>query len=169
VGIKNLIMKTHFLLLLLAGVFACNQNQTGSKTTDFSADQTDIQAELSSIEETRSAFILAIKEKRYGDLEKYTTPDMKAVSPGGDDWLEYKRLREKPIGQFSYDSIRMRPIETVVVSDSIAYDFGTSSVYYTNEIGETVELQNTFLVILKKDKNDGVWKLHREVSSSVVE
>ena len=63
----------------------------------------------------------------------------------------------------------MSPEETVIVSDSIAYDYGTSKVYYTNDKGESVELQDTFLVIMKKDKNDGVWRLHREVASSIVE
>ncbi len=47
--------------------------------------------------------------------------------------------------------------------------FGTSSVYYTNENGEPVELEDTFLVILKKDKTDGKWRIHREVASAVVE
>jgi len=83
--------------------------------------------------------------------------------------MEYKRLREEPFGQFSYDSIRMQPIETVIVSDTVAYDFGTSSVFYTNENGEPVELEDTFLVILKKDKKDGKWRIHREVASAVVE
>ena len=60
----------------------------------------------------------------------------------------------------------MRPRETVIVSDSVAYDFGTSSTYYTNEKGEAVELTATFLAILKKDKSDGRWKLHREVGNT---
>ena len=60
----------------------------------------------------------------------------------------------------------MQPKETIIVSDSVAYDFGTSSVYYTNEQGEPVEIQDTFLAILKKDKNDGKWKLHREVATT---
>ena len=88
---------------------------------------------------------------------------------GGEDWLEYKKQREARMGQFSYDSIIMTPLETVIVSDSVAYDFGTSKTYYTNDEGESVELDDTFLVIIKKDKNDGVWKLHREVASSIVE
>ncbi|NNL01733.1 MAG: hypothetical protein HKP39_05615, partial [Eudoraea sp.] len=49
----------------------------------------------------------------------------------------------------------------------IAYDFGVSRVYYTNSEGNVVELKDSFLVILKKDK-DGTWRLHREVASSNV-
>ncbi|QLE02412.1 hypothetical protein HX109_12905 [Galbibacter sp. BG1] len=63
----------------------------------------------------------------------------------------------------------MRPQENIIASDSIAYDFGTSSVYYTNAAGEPIELDDTFLVILKKDKGDGKWKIYREVSSVIVE
>ena len=60
----------------------------------------------------------------------------------------------------------MKPTETIIVSDSVAYDFGTSSVYYTNEQGEPIEIEDTFLAILKKDKSDGKWKLHREVATT---
>lgn len=162
-------MKNLLLILLTLILISCNEknNQSDLKSTD--ADKIDIQAELESIEETRTAFQLAIKEKRYGDLKQYSTSDFKAVSPGSEDWLEYKRIREKPMGQFSYDSIRMRPQETIIASDTIAYDFGTSSVYYTNSEGKPKELKDTFLVILKKDKNDGKWKIHREVASAIVE
>lgn len=129
----------------------------------------DTEKELAGIEKTREAFQLAIKEKRYQDLSKFSTADMKAVSPGGIERLEYKRQREAILGQFSYDSIIMKPQETIIASDSLAYDFGTSTTYYTNDKGETKELHDTFLVILKKDKSDGIWKLHREVASSVVD
>ncbi|WP_268034672.1 hypothetical protein [Algoriphagus sp. PAP.12] len=133
-------MKNLLLILLTLILISCNEknNQPDLKSTD--TDKIDIQAELESIEETRTAFQLAIKEKRYGDLKQYSTSDFKAVSPGSEDWLEYKRIREKPMGQFSYDSIRMRPQETIIASDTIAYDFGTSSVYYTNAEGEPIEL-----------------------------
>ncbi|MGF1669670.1 MAG: YybH family protein [Balneolaceae bacterium] len=161
-------MKNAFILLLIATLFGCVRETSQFQHDSTVANELDIQAELDSIEETRAAFELAIKEKRYSDLSQYATPDFIAVSPGSEDWMEYKRLREEPFGQFSYDSIRMRPIETVIVSDTVAYDFGTSSVYYTNEDGEPVELEDTFLVILKKDKN-GKWRIHREVASAVVE
>ena len=60
----------------------------------------------------------------------------------------------------------MRPKETIIVSDSVAYDFGTSSVYYTSKEGKALEITDTFLAILKKDKEDGRWKLHREVATT---
>ncbi len=162
-------MKNLILMILILTLVSCNEKSTKPESESASTSKIDIQAEMESIEKTRAAFEQAIKEKRYGDLQHLSTADFIAVSPGSEDWLEYKRIREKPMGHFSYDSIRMRPQETVIVSDTVAYDFGTSSVYYTNTDGESIELSDTFLVILKKDKNDGNWKLHREVSSAVVE
>lgn len=158
-------MKQIFFIFLIICLNACNPEKP--EITDTPA-QFDVNTALTAIEETRSEFQLAIKEKRYAELSKYSTPDFEGVSPGSEDWMEYKRLREKPMGQFSYDSIRMRPKETIIVADSVAYDYGVSSVYYTNDQGESVELKDTFLVILKKDKNDGKWKIHREVASAIV-
>lgn len=125
----------------------------------------DVEVELAKIEESRTAFQLAIKEGRPGNLKNYGI-DVIASDPDCGPWAEFKELRRNPKGKFHYDSLVMRPRETVIVSDSIAYDFGTSSTYYTNEQGEPVEIIATFLAIMKKDKRDGVWKLHREVGNT---
>ena len=159
-------MKNLLLILLTLFLLSCNEknNKTEIKLTDIK--EFDIQEELSSIEETRKGFQLAIKEKRYADLRNFASKDIISLTPVCGTWEEYKRLRNEPVGSFSYDSLVMQPKETIIVSDSVAYDFGTSSVYYTNEQGEPVEIQDTFLAILKKDKNDGKWKLHREVATT---
>ena len=159
-------MKNLLLILLTLFLLSCNEknNQSEINTTDI--NEFDIQSELASIEETRKGFQLAIKEKRYADLRNFATKDIISLTPICGTWEEYKRLRNEPVGSFSYDSLVMRPKETIIVSDSVAYDFGTSSVYYTNEQGEPVEIEDTFLAILKKDKNDGKWKLHREVATT---
>lgn len=156
------------LILLLVTIFLISCNEKNKQTEIKSMDETkiDIQAELASIEETRAGFQLAIKEKRYADLRNYGTKDIISLTPICGTWEEYKRLRNEPVGSFSYDSLIMKPKETIIVSDSIAYDFGTSSVYYTNEQGEPIEIEDTFLAILKKDKSDGKWKLHREVATT---
>ncbi len=162
-------MKNGIILLIVLAVTACNQKQDLKQIAPEALSEIDLDAEYAKLEETRQAFQLAIKEKRYSDLRQWSTKDMKGVSPGSADWLEYRRQREARLGKFSYDSIIMTPQETVIVSDSVAYDYGTSKTYYTNDNGESIELHDTFLVILKKDKSDGVWKLHREVASSIVE
>ena len=159
-------MKNLLLILLTLFLISCNGKNNRSEIKSTDVNKFDIQAELASIEETRNGFQLAIKEKRYADLRNFGTKDIISLTPICGTWEEYKRLRNEPVGSFSYDSLIMNPKETIIASDSVAYDFGTSSVYYTNEQGEPVEIEDTFLAILKKDKNDGKWKLHREVATT---
>jgi ketosteroid isomerase-like protein len=94
------------------------------------------------------------------------TKDAVTISPGSSDWSTMYEV-SKNRGPFPYDSIIMFPKETIIASDTIAYDFGTSHVYYTNSEGTVVELKDNFLAILKKG-DDGIWRLHREVASSNV-
>jgi ketosteroid isomerase-like protein len=157
-------MKYLVLIILVAAGVSCDEIKRASNKSDRKG--IDIELELASIEETRAGFELAIKEKRYADLKKYATNDLISLTPICGEWEEYKRLRENPNELFSYDSLVMRPVETIIVSDSVAYDFGTSSVYYTNGEGVPVEITDTFLAILKKDKDDGHWKLHRELATT---
>ena len=164
-------MRIFLLLILFLSIFSCKENSEqkdldneisdSNKTVDL-----NLQKELESIEETRTAFQNAIKENRFGDLKNYATNDVKSLTPDCGTWEPFKTIRENPSGEFHYDSLVMRPKETVIVSDSVAYDFGTSSTYYTNEDGEKIELTATFLAILKKDSKDGKWKLHREVANT---
>lgn len=124
-----------------------------------------VERELAGIEETRAAFIAALKASRPQDLRGLVTADFRNVGPGAPEWELMRELGASRNTPFPYDSIAMRPIETVVVNDSVAWDFGTSTVYFTNEQGEVQELQNTFLAILKKG-TDGVWRLHRELATA---
>lgn len=157
-------MKHLLVLFAITLLFSCNMEVK----TETKAEILDIPAELAKIEAMRKSFEQTVREKRYGDLGKFTTPDMISVGPGSADWIAYRKLREEHGNKFRYDSVIMKPKETVIVSDSIAYDFGVSSMYYTDENGTIHELEDTFLVILKRMKN-GEWKLHRELASSLVE
>jgi ketosteroid isomerase-like protein len=159
-------MKNLIVLLLTTSILSCAGTGNQSESNSNTGNEIDIQAELESIEETRAGFELAIKEKRFADLKDYATADIISLTPICGEWEEFKRLKESSDGLFSYDSLIMSPEETIIVSDSVAYDFGTSLVYYTNEEGKPVEISDTFLAILKKDKNDGRWKLHREVATT---
>ena len=127
----------------------------------------DIPAELQKIEQLRTDFQNAVKEKRYEDLRQFATSDMISIGPGSEDWKAYRKLREENGNKFRYDSMVMNPIETKVVSDSMAYDFGVSSIYYSDENGEVHELRDTFLLLLKRSK-DGEWKMFRELASATV-
>lgn len=157
-------MRTHHVVLLtgLLLVGCATGRQAAVPAT------LDVDHELAAIERTRAAFTAALKAGRPQDLRGLVTPDARSVGPGAPEWDTMRRLGASRGTPFPYDSIVMRPIETVVVNDSIAWDFGTSSVYFTNEQGEVQELQDTFLAILKKG-SDGVWRLHREVASARVE
>jgi ketosteroid isomerase-like protein len=108
----------------------------------------------------------AVKDGDGETIGKMVTKDAKTISPGSNDWSEMYKTSENQ-GPFPYDSIIMFPKETVITSDSVAYDFGVSHVFYTNNEGDVVELKDTFLAILKKGE-DGIWRLHREVASSNV-
>ena len=165
-NLKTYDMKVFIPLFLFLYFSSCAEQDTKIKATHDNNAEIDIEGELKSIEETRAAFQLAIKEKRYADLKNYATSDIISLTPVCGEWEEFKRLRENPGNLFSYDSLVMHPKETIIVSDSIAYDFGTSSVYYTNAEGKPVEISDTFLAILKKDKKDGKWKLHREIATT---
>lgn len=158
-------MKQLILPLCLL-VFSCNmKNENADELKTPLDNKIDIEAELASIEKTRAEFQSVIKEGRFGDLRNYGIETI-ASDPDCGPWLEFQELRRNPKGKFNYDSLVMRPRETVIANDSIAYDFGTSSTYYTNEFGEPIEITATYLAILKKDKSDGVWKLHREVGNT---
>ena len=157
-------MRTYHFLLVTSLLLGCATQRPGAVTSD----ALDVERELAGIEATRAAFTAALKAGRPQDLRDLVTPDVRTVGPGAPEWDTMRRLGASRGTPFPYDSIVMRPIETVVVNDSIAWDFGTSSVYFTNEQQEVQELQDTYLVILKKG-GDGVWRVHREVASARVE
>ena len=164
-------MKNILLVFLACFLVSCNNKNEQTDSALNGSDHTDsievnVEKELQSIEKTRTAYQQAIKENRFGDLRKHATNDVNSLTPDCGEWEAFKTIKENPTGEFHYDSLVMRPKETIIVSDSVAYDFGTSSTYYTNENGEAIELTATFLAILKKDRNDGKWKLHREVANT---
>ena len=160
-------MRDVIVLLLVWTLISCGEKQDKVVVEPIQTDEIDVTTELAKIEQVRKSFEQTVKEKRYGDLGKFTTEDMISIGPGSEDWIAYRKLREKHGNKFRYDSIKMNPKETVILSDTMAYDFGVSSVYYTDENGTVHEMEDTFLVIMKKNKN-GEWKVHREIASSLV-
>ena len=152
---------------VFAFIFCCfllTSCQEIAQNNEDSSDKANMNIELEAIESTRNSFIQAIDEKRYQDLSNLTTEDIIQVAPNDSEWNTMYRLRGE-LGLFPYDSIRMDPIETVILNDSMAYDFGVSTVYYADSLGQTHQLKDTFLAIMKKDSL-GKWRLHREVASS---
>jgi len=154
-------MKHLLHVLIILACFSCVPPQENEQQMSI-----DIEEELKAIEATRTAFITALKEGRISEIGNLTSPDVKTIRAGGSGWDEMFALGAQR-GRFPYDSIIMMPTETFILNDSMAYDWGSSKVYYTNADGNPVELRNSFLVIMKKV--EGQWKLHREVASSVLE
>jgi len=158
-------MKTLIVFFSVLILLSCNEMNKAEPESS-NSPTINVQAELASIEKTRQTFMKAVKEGDGGTMGKIVTSDIKIISPGSSDWIEMY-TESKNQGPFPYDSIIMSPKETIIASDSIAYDIGVSRVYYTNSEGNVVELKDSFLAILKKGK-DGTWRLHREVASSNV-
>lgn len=150
--------------LFLVGVlllFGCQQPTQNNNET---LNSEELAKELKSIEVTRAGFIKAIDEKQYQDLANWTTKDLIQVLPNDAAWNSMFQSRGI-LGLFPYDSIRMQPIETVILNDSMAYDFGVSTVYFADSLGQTNHVKDTYLALLKKD-SIGRWRLFREVASS---
>ncbi len=156
-------MKNTLLLIITVLLYSCGQE---NKPANVLTHKIDFEKELKEIENLRDSFSLTLKEGRYEDIGKWVSSDVKIIGPGGSGWNKMYELG-KERGRFPYDSIIMKPKETYIMNDTMAYDWGTSSVFYTDEAGKTKELRNSFLVILKKE--NGKWKLHREVGSSTLE
>jgi len=159
-------MRSSIILFLVLILVSCNKKNNKGELESSNTNTIDIQAELASIEKTRQTFMKAVKEGDGETIGKMVTKDVRTISPGSSDWSKMYAI-SKNEGPFPYDSIIMFPKETIIASDSVAYDFGVSHVYYTNNEGIVVELKDNFLAILKKGK-DGIWRLHREVASSNV-
>ena len=160
-------MKPSTTLLVFLMLLACQEKNEQVELSKSKPEQVlNIKSELESIEKTRAQFTTAVKEGDRERLRTMVTSDAKTIGPDSQDWRTmYETTASK--GPFPYDSIVMFPKETIIVSDSIAYDFGFSHVYYTNTEGEVTQLKDSFLAILKKGE-DGIWRLHREVATSKV-
>ncbi len=157
-------MKAILTILVGAIIIACTPKPELPESPE--QVQIDFEKELAGIEALRASFQLAIKEGRWDDLRLYAHPDIKAIGPGHPQWAEMYALRGER-GMFPYDSIVMSPTETVIMNDSMAYDFGTSVTYTTDANDSLVILRDSFLVLLRKDTT-GEWKLFREVASAKI-
>lgn len=157
--------KLIFTAIIACMLFGCQEEKPVVEVTEVE-DKMDMKEILEGVERTREGFTQAIKEGRYEDLENFTHPELYVVGPGSADWVEMRELAAKK-GTFGYDSIKMSPMETIVLSDSLAYDMGTSTVFYTDEEGDVVSLKDTYIALLKKG-DDGEWKLWRELATSTV-
>ena len=108
-------MKILVLILVAVTFLSCGEKQDKAIEEPVHTDTIDVAAELAKIEEVRQSFEQTVKEKRYGDLGKFTTKDMISIGPGSEDWIAYRKLREQHGNKFRYDSIKMNPKEIKLV------------------------------------------------------
>ena len=154
-----------YIVIFIIGFFMFGCEPQPPKEPIQELPSIDVQAEMQAIEDLRDMFEKNIKEQKYENLRPLATKDVKTIGPGMVEWAEMYRLRGER-GLFPYDSIVMHPTETILLNDSMAYDWGSSTVYTSDEDGNVIVLRDSFLVILKKE--DGQWKVHREVASGKV-
>ena len=150
---------TFILIIILSSCKETNPNRIPTNT----ADNNEM---LTSINAFHKSYESAIKENRLDDLDNHYAVDSKVIPPGGDEWDNLLKLAEEREVSVAYDSLFINIEETKILNDSMAYDWGTSMIYFTDRNGQTQKIDDSFLVILIR--RNGEWKIYRELSSSVV-
>jgi ketosteroid isomerase-like protein len=145
-------------------LLSCDEKNSNSS---LQKNSIDYEMMLRTIDEFHNSYELAIKENRLDDLDNLYATDSKVIPPGGDEWNDLLKLAEERDIIVAYDSMLINIVETKILNDSTAYDWGTSLIYFTDREGKTQKIDDSFFVILKKRK--GQWKIFRELSSAFVE
>jgi len=137
-----------------------------TSSTEVRTSEPDTKSILDTIEAFHKEYEAAIIEGRLEDLDNLYSKSSKVVPPGGDDFEKLAELEKQRGLLVVYDSLFITIEETQLLNDSMAYDWGTSTIYYTDNDGNSVKIEDSFFVILKKE--GGNWKIYRELSSSAV-
>ena len=124
----------------------------------------DVDAALAALNAARSGFEAAVASGDMATVMAAVGPDAIMVQPGSADWNAMRAVAG-PAPFAAGARISITPIETRVLSNEWAYDFGASVITYPSpETGETVTLRDTYLLVLRNE-GEG-WKPYREVASS---
>jgi ketosteroid isomerase-like protein len=159
---KNLIMKFKILIILLV-LIGCKESENSN---NIQSDTNKHEEMMKSINKFHKSYELAIKENRLDDMDKLYTDDAKVIPAGGEEWNKLLNLAVKRGVSVAYDSLFISIEQTEILNDSMAYDWGTSKIYYTDDNNESQEVEDSFFALLKRRNNE--WKIYRELSSSVV-
>jgi len=155
-------MKIKILIFLLV-LISCKESENSS---NIQSDINKYNEMMSSIDEFHKSYELAVKENRLDDMDNHYSDDSKVIPPGGDEWNELLKLAEERGVSVAYDSLFINIEDTEILNDSMAYDWGTSLIYYTDDDKKSQKIDDSFFVILKR--RNGQWKIYREISSAVV-
>jgi hypothetical protein len=117
---------------------------------------------IATIDSMRSLFERSVAGGDFDTMFGMLAEGALMVGPGGPSWDSLRAASPYPWPPGA--TLEMRPIETVVLSEQWAYDFGTSTATYTPP-GSTERrtLRDTYLLLLRNTE-DG-WKIYREVAS----
>lgn len=149
-----------FAILSILLFIGCSLTQEDEKVA------LDLDSELESIEAFHIEYQSAIREGRLDDLDNLYAKNSKIVLPGGEDFEKLARVEMERGVIVAYDSLFINIDETEILNDSMAYDWGTSTIYYTDNDSLSIKIEDSFFVLLKKE--NGEWKIYREMSSSLV-
>ncbi|WDI30806.1 nuclear transport factor 2 family protein [Hyphococcus flavus] len=154
-------MKMRLLVSVLA-FFASVACSSPSDSTQY--NPLDREAALEEINAVRAQFEKVIADGDMAALGALVYPSTIMVQPGSADW---KAMQENAGGApFAPGAtIKITPLETVIMNAEWAYDYGASVVTYPDpSTGDEIVLRDTYLLILKNE-GDG-WKPFREVASA---
>lgn len=160
--IDNATLRCSFLALLLVVVAvnltACQPQEQQPPQAAF-VDTAEVVATIDSL---RALYEQTVATGDFETMGSMLTEGAVMVGPGGPQWDSLRAASEYPWPPGA--TLDITPIETVVLSEEWAYDFGTSTATYTPaEASEPRTLRDTYLLLLRNTE-DG-WKLYREVAS----
>lgn len=122
----------------------------------------DTAAVIATIDSLRALYEQTVATGDFETMGSMLADGAVMVGPGGPQWDSLRAASEFPWPPGA--TLDITPIETVVLSEEWAYDFGTSTATYTPEgASEPRTLRDTYLLLLQNTE-DG-WKLYREVAS----
>lgn len=158
----NATLRYSFLALLLiaaaVSLTAC-QPQEQQPSQAASVDTAEVVATIDSL---RALYEQTVATGDFETMGSMLAEGAVMVGPGGPQWDSLRAASEYPWPPGA--TLDITSIETVVLSEEWAYDFGTSTATYTPEgASEPRTLRDTYLLLLRNTE-DG-WKLYREVAS----
>ena len=146
-------------LLLVSG---CEQQAANDAPSAMTESETALT--MAAIDELRGEFQRAIAEQDFAALGQMMHPEAIQVMPASAEWLAMNEVKGDAPFAPQY-TITITPIETRIINNEWAYDFGNSvSTYVPEEGAEPIRVRDTYLLLLR-NTGDG-WKLYREVASA---
>lgn len=163
----NGLMLRHLPLALLivvaaASLAACEPQGQQQAVQAEQRAPVDTAAVIATIDSLRALYEQTVATGDFETMGTLLADEAVMVGPGGPQWDSLRTASEYPWPPGA--TLDITPIETIVMSEEWAYDFGTSTATYTPEgTGEARTLRDTYLLLLR-NTSDG-WKLYREVAS----